>query len=336
MSRGPAVNWTLRPGRDADAEGIIALVGACWAEYPGCVMDLDGEVPELRALAGYYAGLGGACWVAEAGGTIVGMIGTHPLDGDAWEICKVYAAASSRGQGLAQALLAAAEAFAREQGAGEFRLWSDTRFTRAHAFYEKASYVRRGPIRVLGDKSNSLEYAYAKPACGVVVWPLDAAGADSAGRLLAGVLKDCVDAGASVSFLPPLDRAVARAFWQQAGREVANGGRLLLAGWVEGVLAGCVSVNLAMPPNQPHRGDVQKLLVGPAARRHGLGRRLLRAAEQAAQAAGRSLLVLDTRAGDAAEPLYRDEGWIEAGRIPDYARNPDGSLCATVFFYKKI
>lgn len=330
------MSGALRPGQDADAAGLIALIDACWSEYPGCVMDLDGEVPELRALATYFAGQGGACWVAEADGAIVGVIGTRPLGEGVWEICKLYSAAARRGQGIAQALLAEAEAFARAHGATELCLWSDTRFTRAHRFYEKSSYIRRGPIRVLGDKSNSLEYAYAKPARGTAVWPLDAAGAESAERALASVLTQCVDAGASVSFLPPLAPETARGFWHRLSAEVAAGNRLLYAGWADGQLAGVVTVDLATPPNQPHRADLQKLLVAPAARRRGLARALLAAAEQGAHDAGRSLLVLDTRAGDAAEPLYRSAGWVEAGRIPDYALNPDGSLCATVFFYKKV
>ena len=70
----------LRAGRDDDADAFIALIGACWAEYPGCVMDVDGEVPELRALASYYAEQGGALWVAEAGGRVVGMVATRPLE----------------------------------------------------------------------------------------------------------------------------------------------------------------------------------------------------------------------------------------------------------------
>ena len=61
----------LRAGRDSDAAGIIALIGACWAEYPGCVMDVDGEVPELRALATYYAKQDGALWICEADGALV-------------------------------------------------------------------------------------------------------------------------------------------------------------------------------------------------------------------------------------------------------------------------
>jgi GNAT superfamily N-acetyltransferase len=155
--------FVLRAGRDDDAAGFIALIGGCWAEYPGCVMDLDGEVPELRALGSYYAKQGGALWAAEADGAIVGMAGTRPLGAGAWEICKMYVTRAHRGTGLAQALLAAAEGHAAGRGASVMKLWSDTRFERAHRFYEKHGYRRSGPNRPLYDKSNSIEYAYAKP-----------------------------------------------------------------------------------------------------------------------------------------------------------------------------
>jgi GNAT superfamily N-acetyltransferase len=153
----------LRAGRDDDAAGFIALIGACWAEYPGCIMDLDGEVPELRALASYYASQGGALWAAEADGAVVGMVATRPLEDGAWEICKMYVAAAHRGAGLANALIDAAEAHARAGGAQQTKLWTDTRFERAHRFYEKRGYVRHGPLRALNDKSNSVEYHYIKP-----------------------------------------------------------------------------------------------------------------------------------------------------------------------------
>ena len=154
----------LRAGRDEDAAEFIALIGACWAEYPGCVMDVDGEVPELRALASYYSRQGGALWAAEADGRVVGMVGTKPLADGAWEICKMYVAAGHRGGGLAQALIDAAEAFARAAGARQMKLWTDTRFERAHRFYEKRGYVRQGPERVLNDLSGSVEYHYVKVA----------------------------------------------------------------------------------------------------------------------------------------------------------------------------
>ena len=326
----------LRAGRDEDAAGFIALIGSCWAEYPGCVMDVDGEVPELRALASYYAGQGGALWAAEADGAVVGMIGTRPLDDGSWEICKMYVAADQRGHGLAAALIEAAEAFARTAGAQLIELWSDTRFDRAHRFYEKRGYVRSGPLRVLDDKSNSIEFGYAKPLAGVQVQRLDAAGAASAGRCLADVLKACVDTGASVSYLPPLANDIARAFWRRVASDVAAGSRILLVAWVDGVLAGTVMLDLGTPPNQPHRAEVQKLLVLPKIRGRGVARLLMRHAEQEARAAGRTLLTLDTRAGDAAEGLYRAMEWNEAGSIPGFAIDADGTPRDTVIFWKRL
>ena len=152
----------IRPARDADAPGLVALIAACWAEYPGCVMDLDGENPELRRFASYCAEQGGAAWVAELGGEIVGMVATVPLGGGEWEIKRLYVARPLRGAGLALRLLATAEGFAAERGAGCLVLWSDTRFDRAHRFYEKQGYARAGAVRALDDLSRSLEFGYAK------------------------------------------------------------------------------------------------------------------------------------------------------------------------------
>jgi GNAT superfamily N-acetyltransferase len=326
--------FTIRPGRDADAPGFIALIGACWAEYPGIVLDVDAELPELHALAAYYAAKGGALWTAEAAGCVVGMIAVVPAGDSAWEICRLYVLAPWRGAGLAHRLLDQAETHARGAGGTRLLLWSDTRFERAHRFYEKRGYVRTGPIRVLNDLSNSLEFGYAKPVDGVAT--LDAAAAASAEHCLANLLIACVDDGASVSFLPPLAPEVARSFWHRKASEVATGDRVLVAGWADGSLVGCVMLNLDTPPNQPHRADVQKLLVHPAARRRGLARALMRRLEQEARQAGRALLTLDTRAGDRAEALYRNEGWTEAGRIPDYALNADGSFCDTLYFFKRV
>lgn len=238
------------------------------------------------------------------------------------------------GTGLGQQLLDVAETHAIAAGAARIVLWSDTRFDRAHRFYEKRSYVRAGPIRVLHDISHSLEFAYAKPVNGIEL--LDAAAAASAERRLSDILIDCVAAGASVSFLPPLAPETARAFWKRTTADIAAGTRILLCGWVGGVLAGTVTLDVGTPPNQPHRAEVQKLLVHPDARRRGLARALMQRAESAAVRAGRSLLTLDTRAGDAAERLFRATGWRQAGRIPGYALNADGTRGDTVFFWKRI
>jgi GNAT superfamily N-acetyltransferase len=153
---------TIRPGRDSDADGIIALIGACWAEYPGVVMDVDGEMPELRALATYYRGKGGALWVAEAAGRVVGMIAARPHGDGVWEICRVYVLPDLHGGGLGHGLLDTAEAHACSAGAARLELWSDTRFRRAHRFYEKRGYQQSGPMRALNDLSNSLEFYYVR------------------------------------------------------------------------------------------------------------------------------------------------------------------------------
>lgn len=240
-------------------------------------------------------------------------------------------------------------------------LWSDTRFERAHGFYERRGYVRTGPIRVLNDLSNSLEFGYAKPVHGVEV--LDAAAAASAERCLAELLSACVADGASVSFLPPLAPDVARAFWRRHSREVATGGRVLIGGWLDGRLVGCVSLDLDTPPNQAHRAEVQMLLVDPATRRRGLARAMMQRLEVEATHQGRTLLTLATTAGDsragdtraetsktgetntgsadardagAAAALFRGIGWTAAGRIPDATRAADGTLCDTLVFYKRI
>ncbi len=322
----------IRRGRDSDADALIALTWVCWSQYPGVRMDVDLEMPEYRALATYYADLGGALWVDERGGAITGMIATRPLQDGVWEICRVYVEPALHGSGLGHQLLDTAEAFAA--GAERFVLWSDTRFERAHRFYEKRSFVRRGPIRVLNDISASLEYRFEKPRDGIEI--LDVAGAESAIGRLGDILIACVAEGAGVSFLPPLSTGKARAFWAGTARDVGAGAKCLLAGWVDGVLAGTVTLVLAMPENQPHRAEVAKLLVDPAIRRTGLARRLMARLEQAAADAGKTLLMLDTRAGDRAEHLYRSMGWTELGVAPGHALSKDGIFEDTVFFWKRI
>jgi GNAT superfamily N-acetyltransferase len=327
----------LRPGRDDDAESVIALIGECWSEYPGCILDVDGELPELRALATYFSQAGGALWVAEQGGRVVGMAAARPMRQDAaWEICKVYVAKPARGTGLAHALLGAAEGRAREAGAERLVLWTDTRFEAAHRFYEKRGYVRQGSIRILDDISNSLEFRYAKPLTGLVVEALDAAAAASAERRLADLLVAAVEGGASLAWLPPLDGGVARAWWKRVSSEVALGKAVLLVAWLEGELVGTVQLGLDMPENAPHRAEVRKLLVDPGIARRGVGAALMRRAEQAARGIGRRLLVLDTRRGSAAEALYRALGWTELGSIPGFELDGARQPADAVFFWKAL
>ena len=152
---------------------------------------------------------------------------------------------------------------------------------------------------------------------------------------LADVLVDCVAGGASVSFMHPMSLETARSFWRSVARNAEAGNCILLVAEDIGGIVGTVHVVLAQPENQPHRGDISKMLVHPRARRRGVGEALMRAAEDGARKAGKTLLVLDTASGDA-ERLYQRCGWILAGIIPDYALLPHGGLCATSFYYRRL
>lgn len=153
---------------------------------------------------------------------------------------------------------------------------------------------------------------------------------------LADVLVDCVAGGASVSYLAPFSHAEARAAFEGWAAEVEQGRRLLVAAFAEDRLVGTVQVVLALPPNQPHRGEIAKLLVHRAARRRGIAQLLMERAEAEARAAGKSLLVLDTVTGDGAERLYTRLGWTRVGTIPGYALYPDGRPCDTTVFWKAL
>jgi GNAT superfamily N-acetyltransferase len=153
---------------------------------------------------------------------------------------------------------------------------------------------------------------------------------------LSDVLIDCVEGGASVSFMLPMTRAKAEAFWRNAAAGIARGERVVLSAEDEtGSIVGTVQVILAQPENQPHRGDLAKMLVHRRARRRGIGAALLAAAERSALDAGKTLLVLDT-ASDDAERLYARQGWQRCGIIPNYALLPDGRPCATTYFFKSL
>lgn len=153
---------------------------------------------------------------------------------------------------------------------------------------------------------------------------------------LADVLLDCVDGGASVSFMHPLPRAHAVRFWRQVAAGVEAGERALLVAEDDAGVCGTVQLVLAQPDNQPHRADLAKMLVHRRARRTGLGAALMQAAEQLGRDCGKTLLVLDTVTGGDAERLYTRLGWQPAGVIPDYALWPRGGFCATTFFYKRV
>ena len=154
---------------------------------------------------------------------------------------------------------------------------------------------------------------------------------------LSDVLIDCVEGGASVSFMLPMTRAKAEAFWRGAAASVARAERVVLAAYdAADAIVGTVTVIWAQPENQPHRGDVAKMLVHRSARGSGVGAALLAAAEASARSAGKTLLVLDTVTGSTAERLYARHGWQRCGEIPDYALWPDGRPCSTTVFYKLL
>ena len=152
---------------------------------------------------------------------------------------------------------------------------------------------------------------------------------------LAGILENCVNGGASVSFMLPFSLDKARSFWRGIAESVGRNERLVLASIdpQDGVI-GTVQLIVDQPENQPHRADVAKLLVHQNARRQGLANALMSRLEAIAREQGKSVLVLDTATGSGAEHVYVQCGWEKAGEIPRYALMPDGELTATSLFYK--
>jgi GNAT superfamily N-acetyltransferase len=165
---------------------------------------------------------------------------------------------------------------------------------------------------------------------------LDGTIADTSLNELAAVLVDCVEGGASVNFMSPFSQAEALAFFRKVTSSVASGDTVLLAAKLDGKIVGTVQLGLDTPPNQPHRVDIKKLLVHRSARGHGVGAALMAEVEQEARRRGRWLLVLDTVPGESGYRLYVRGGWTRSGIIPDYALFPDGRLCDTAVFWKRL
>jgi ribosomal protein S18 acetylase RimI-like enzyme len=159
--------------------------------------------------------------------------------------------------------------------------------------------------------------------------------ARAAAPALAALLRDVVEGGASVGFLPPLAPARARAYWETVAAAVEEGSRVLLVARGDGeAIVGSAQLDLATRENARHRAEVAKVMVLGAARRRGIGRALMLAAEAHARRLGRTTLVLDTRAGDPSERLYAALGWQRAGEIPRYAMSAGGIPHATALYYK--
>lgn len=162
LARRPPPDILIREARDSDADGLIALIGGCFDEYPGCVLDLE-ELPELLGIATEFKKLNGRFWVAERGGRVVGSVGFSPGKKPGYaELKKLYVEKAARTGGLGGALCALAENGARQAGYFRMDLWSDTRFETAHAFYERRGYERGPKTRELHDKSDTVEYYFER------------------------------------------------------------------------------------------------------------------------------------------------------------------------------
>lgn len=160
-SAGPV---TIRSARDGDARQLIDLIASCFAEYPGCVLDVDREEPELKAIASTFAAGNGLFWVATREERVVGSVGLLPSGrGGVMELKKLYVARSERRRGLGSRLCLLVEKEARSRGAEMLELWSDTRFADAHRLYERLGYLRGGETRELHDLSRSVEFYFSKP-----------------------------------------------------------------------------------------------------------------------------------------------------------------------------
>jgi ribosomal protein S18 acetylase RimI-like enzyme len=176
-----------------------------------------------------------------------------------------------------------------------------------------------------------------RPDAGVAIEALGPGAANAATSALVPLLQDVVDDGASVGFLPPLGADEARQYWDGVAAAVAEGSRLL---WVarerDGSIVGTVQLDLERRANGNHRAELIKLMVHTRARRRGIARALMEAAEEAAGRLGRTTLFLDTRLGDPSEQLYRTLGWQFVGSIPRYARSAGGAVDANAIYYRLL
>jgi GNAT superfamily N-acetyltransferase len=171
---------------------------------------------------------------------------------------------------------------------------------------------------------------------GVRIATPDASEARALIPALAGILIDCVEGGASVSFMLPIERQTAEEFYKGVVEKLASGGAILFVAFLDGEPAGTVLLSPELKPNQPHRADVQKLLVDRRGRNRGVAQALMAAVEETARARGRTLLCLDTATGSPAERLYEKLGWQRLGVIPRHAMWPEGGFCDTTFFWKDL
>jgi ribosomal protein S18 acetylase RimI-like enzyme len=154
--------------------------------------------------------------------------------------------------------------------------------------------------------------------------------------MLSEILIEVVANGGSVSFMHPLEQARADAFWDGALAAAARGERVILGAWDGETLAGTVTLLLDLPPNQPHRGEIAKMMTRVSHRGRGVARALMVELERIAVERGRSMLTLDTATDDGAGGLYQKLGFIYAGTLPEYALKPHGGLTGTDLYWKRI
>jgi len=157
-----ATKPVVRLVADSDSEGLIALIGAVFSEYPNCFLDVDKEMPELRAPARSAADEDAAWWAAEDSGAIVGSCAVMPDDSGTVELKRLYVAKQARRRGLGEHFVSLAESEARQRGARRIVLWSDTRFADAHRLYDRLGYIKQPRTRALPDISNTVEFQYIK------------------------------------------------------------------------------------------------------------------------------------------------------------------------------
>lgn len=153
---------------------------------------------------------------------------------------------------------------------------------------------------------------------------------------LNSLLINCVDENSSIGFIPPVSQDEANHYWQGVNQRVTQGFTIAFIAIKETAVIGCVQLSLVNKANGLHRAEVEKLIVSPKARGTGIAESLMKALESKAASLGRSLLVLDTRKGDAASYLYKKLGYIEAGEIPHFALSADNKLHSTLYFYKEL
>ncbi|NVJ71314.1 MAG: GNAT family N-acetyltransferase [Alphaproteobacteria bacterium] len=152
----------MRPVKDSDCDGLIELIGGCFSEYEGVFLEPDGLDKDLQAYATYMREQGGEGFVVEKGDKLVASVAYAPIEGTRFELKRLYLSQELRGSGMGLELLHHVEDLARNRDATEMELWSDTRFTRAHRFYEREGYVKQGYTRDLHDISNTTEYCFIK------------------------------------------------------------------------------------------------------------------------------------------------------------------------------